>query len=125
MRLAATDLVRLVVDAVRRTGQKRHYTAGISTPASMRAIEHAGGKLPTKLPPSDRRDLAGVLCLIFCSHIDLLRLRFGLLLPSFWDGGRAGFRGGRVQRKVRPSLRRDYGMRFPARTPPLGKRDPF
>lgn len=35
-----------------------------------------------------------------------------------------GFSRRQVQRKVRPSLRRDYGMRFPL-GPPLGKRDPF
>ena len=81
--VGATDLVRLVVDAVERTGRnavhRRNFNTGLHE-----NVEHAGGKLPTKTATlQDERDLAGVLCLIFCSHIDLLRLRFDFLLPSF------------------------------------------
>ena len=81
--VGATDLVRLVVDAIERTGRdavhRRNFDTGLHE-----NVKHAGGKLPTKTATlQDERDLAGVLCLIFCSHIDLLRLRFGLLLPSF------------------------------------------
>ena len=81
--VGAADLVRLVVDAVERTGRdavhRRNFDTGLHE-----NVEHAGGKLPTKTATlQDERDLAGVLCLIFCSHIDLLPLRFGLLLPSF------------------------------------------
>ncbi len=35
-----------------------------------------------------------------------------------------GFGVEEMERKALPSLRRDYGMRFPL-GPPLGKRDPF
>ena len=81
--VGATDLVRLVVDAIERTGRdavhRRNFDTGLHE-----NVEHAGGKLPTKTATlQDERDLAGVLCLIFCSHIDLLRLRFDFLLPSF------------------------------------------
>ena len=91
----ATDLVRLVVDAVERTGRnavhRRNFDTGLHE-----NVEHAGGKLPTKTATlQDERDLAGVLCLIFCSHIDLLRLRFGFLLPSFRMARARVFRGGR------------------------------
>ena len=75
--------MRLVVDAVERTGRdavhRRNFDTGLHED-----VEHAGGKLPAEAAAlQDERDLAGVLCLIFCSHIDLLRLRFGFLLPSF------------------------------------------
>ena len=93
--VGTADLVRLVVHAVERTGRdavhRRNFDTGLHE-----NVEHAGGKLPTKTATlQDERDLAGVLCLIFCSHIDLLRLRFGLLLPSFGMEGAQVFRGGR------------------------------
>ena len=91
----ATDLVRLVVDAVERTGRdavhRRNFDTGLHED-----VEHACGKLPAEAAAlQNERDLAGILCLIFCSHIDLLRLRFGLLLPSFGMEGAQVFRGGR------------------------------
>ena len=75
--------MRLVVHAVEGAGRyaiyRRNLDAGLHE-----NVEHARGKLPAKTATlQDERDLAGVLCLIFCSHIDLLRLRFGFLLPSF------------------------------------------
>ena len=81
--VGAADLVRLVVDAVERTGRDTVHRRDLNT-GLHEDVEHAGGKLPAKTTAlQDERDLAGVLCLIFCSHIDLLRLRFGFLLPSF------------------------------------------
>ena len=75
--------MRLVVHAVEGAGRyavdSRNLDAGLHED-----VEHACGKLPAKAAAlQDERDLAGVLCLIFCSHVDLLPLRFGLLLPSF------------------------------------------
>ena len=81
--VGTADLVRLVVHAVEGAGRytvdSRNLDAGLHE-----NVEHARSKLPAKTTAlQDERDLAGVLCLIFCSHIDLLRLRFGFLLPSF------------------------------------------
>ena len=93
--VGATDLVRLVVDAIERTGRDAVHCRNFDT-GLHENVEHAGGKLPTKTATlQDERDLAGVLCLIFCSHIDLLRLRFDFLLPSFGMEGAWVFRGGR------------------------------
>ena len=77
------DLVRLVVHAVEGAG--RYTVDSRNLDASLHEdVEHARGKLPAEAAAlQNERDLAGVLCLIFCSHIDLLRLRFGFLLPSF------------------------------------------
>ena len=81
--VGTADLVRLVVHAVEGAG--RYTVDSRNLDASLHEdVEHARGKLPAKTTAlQDERDLAGVLCLIFCSHIDLLPLRFGLLLPSF------------------------------------------
>lgn len=81
--VGTADLVRLVVHAVEGAG--RYTIDSRNLDASLHEnVEHARGKLPAKTTAlGDERDLAGVLCLIFCSHVDLLRLRFGLLLPSF------------------------------------------
>ena len=81
--VGTADLVRLVVHAVEGAGRYAIYRRNLD--ASLHEnVEHARSKLPAKTTAlQDERDLAGVLCLIFCSHIDLLRLRFGLLLPSF------------------------------------------
>ena len=81
--VGTADLVRLVVHAVEGTGRytvdSRNLNAGLHE-----NVEHARGKLPAKTTAlQDERDLAGVLCLIFCSHGDLLLFRFGFLLPSF------------------------------------------
>ena len=81
--VGTADLVRLVVHAVEGAGRytvdSRNLDAGLH-----KNVEHARGKLPAKTTAlQNERDLAGVLRLIFCSHIDLLRLRFGFLLPSF------------------------------------------
>ena len=75
--------MRLVVHAVEGAGRytvdSRNLDAGLHE-----NVEHARGKLPAKTTAlQDERDLAGVLCLIFCSHVDLLLFRFGFLLPSF------------------------------------------
>ena len=93
--VGAADLVRLVVDAVERTGRdavhRRNFDTGLHED-----VEHACGKLPAEAAAlQNERDLAGILCLIFCSHIDLLRLRFDFLLPSFGMEGAQVFRGGR------------------------------
>ena len=79
----ATDLVRFVVHAVE--GACRHTVDGRNLDAGLHEnVEYACGKLSAEAAAlQNERDLAGVLCLIFCSHIDLLRLRFGFLLPSF------------------------------------------
>ena len=81
--VGTADLVRLVVHAVEGAGRytvdSRNLDAGLHE-----NVEHARGKLSAEAAAlQDERDLAGVLCLIFCSHVDLLRLRFGFLLPSF------------------------------------------
>ena len=81
--VGTADLVRLVVHAVEGAGRytvdSRNLDAGLHE-----NVEHARSKLPAEAAAlQDERDLASVLCLIFCSHIDLLRLRFGFLLPSF------------------------------------------
>ena len=81
--VGTADLVRLVVHAVEGAGRyaiyRRNLDAGLHED-----VEYACGKLPAEAAAlQNERDLAGVLCFIFCSHIDLLRLRFGLLLPSF------------------------------------------
>ena len=93
--VGTTDLVRLVVHAVEGAG--RYTVDSRNLDASLHEnVEHACGKLPAEAAAlQNERDLAGVLCLIFCSHIDLLRLRFGLLLPSFGMEGAQVFRGGR------------------------------
>ena len=93
--VGTADLVRLVVHAVEGAGRytvdSRNLDAGLHE-----NVEHARGKLPAKTTAlQDERDLAGVLCLILCSHIDLLRLRFGFLLPSFGMASARVFRGGR------------------------------
>ena len=93
--VGTTDLVRLVVHAVEGAGRYAVDSRNLDT-GLHENVEHAGGKLPTKTATlQDERDLADVLCLIFCSHIDLLRLRFGFLLPSFGMEGAQVFRGGR------------------------------
>ena len=81
--VGTADLVRLVVHAVEGAG--RYTVDSRNLDASLHEdVEHARGKLPAEAAAlQNERDLAGVLCLIFCSHIDLLRLRFGFLLPSF------------------------------------------
>ena len=81
--VGTADLVRLVVHAVEGAG--RYTVDSRNLDASLHEnVEHARGKLPAKTTAlQNERDLSGVLCLIFCSHIDLLRLRFGFLLPSF------------------------------------------
>ena len=81
--VGTADLVRLVVHAVEGTG--RYTVDRRNLDASLHEdVEHACCKLPAEAATlQNERDLAGVLCLIFCSHIDLLQLRFGLLLPSF------------------------------------------
>ena len=91
--VGAADLVRLVVHAVEGAG--RYTVDSRNLDASLHEdVEHARGKLPAKTSAlQNERDLAGVLCLIFCSHVDLLRLRFGLLLPSFGMEGAQVFRG--------------------------------
>ena len=93
--VGTADLVRLVVHAVEGAG--RYTVDSRNLDASLHEnVEHARGKLPAKTTAlQDERDLAGVLCLIFCSHIDLLRLRFGFLLPSFGMARAQVFRGGR------------------------------
>ena len=93
--VGTADLVRLVVHAIEGTGRYAIYRRNLD--ASLHEdVEHACGKLPAKTTAlQDERDLAGVLCLIFCSHIDLLRLRFDFLLPSFGMEGAQVFRGGR------------------------------
>ena len=93
--VGTADLVRLVVHAVEGAGRyaiyRRNLDAGLHE-----NVEYACGKLPAEAAAlQNERDLAGVLCLIFCSHVDLLRLRFGLLLPSFGMEGAQVFRGGR------------------------------
>ena len=81
--VGTADLVRLVVHAVEGAGRYAIDSRNLDT-SLHENVEHARGKLPAKTTTlQDERDLAGVLCLIFCSHIDLLRLRFGFLLPSF------------------------------------------
>ena len=75
--------MRLVVHTVEGAGRytvhRRNLDAGLHED-----VEHACGKLPTEAAAlQDERDLASVFRLIFCSHVDLLPLRFGLLLPSF------------------------------------------
>ena len=93
--VGTTDLVRLVVHAVEGAG--RYAVDSRNLDASLHEnVEYACGKLPAEAAAlQNERDLAGVLCLIFCSHIDLLRLSFGLLLPSFGMEGAQVFRGGR------------------------------
>ena len=93
--VGTADLVRLVVHAVEGAG--RYTVDSRNLDASLHEnVEHACGKLPAKATAlQDERDLAGVLCLIFCSHVDLLRLRFGFLLPSFGMASARVFRGGR------------------------------
>ena len=83
--VGTADLVRLVVHAVEGAGRyaiyRRNLDAGLHED-----VEHACGKLPAKTTAlQNERDFAGVLCLIFCSHVDLLLFRFGLLLPSFTE----------------------------------------
>ena len=93
--VGTADLVRLVVHAIEGAG--RYTVDSRNLDASLHEnVEHARSKLPAKTAAlQDERDLAGVLCLIFCSHIDLLRLRFDFLLPSFGMEGAQVFRGGR------------------------------
>ena len=93
--VGTADLVRLVVHAVEGAG--RYTVDSRNLDASLHEnVEHARGKLSAEAAAlQDERDLAGVLCLIFCSHIDLLRLRFGFLLPSFRMARARVFRGGR------------------------------
>ena len=93
--VGTADLVRLVVHAVEGAGRYAIYRRNLD--ASLHEdVEHACGKLPAEAAAlQDERDLASVLCLIFCSHIDLLRLRFGFLLPSFGMASAQVFRGGR------------------------------
>ena len=81
--VGTADLVRLVVHAVEGAG--RYTVDSRNLDACLHEnVEHACGELSAKTTAlQDERDLAGVLCLIFCSHVDLLRLRFGFLLPSF------------------------------------------
>ena len=81
--VSTADLVRLVVHTVEGAGRyaiyRRNLDAGLHE-----NVENACGKLPAKTTAlQDERDPAGVLCFIFCSHVDLLLFRFGLLLPSF------------------------------------------
>ena len=83
--VGTADLVRLVVHAVEGTGRyaiyRRNLDAGLHE-----NVKHACGKLPAEAAAlQNKRDLAGVLCLIFCSHVDLLLFRFGFLLPSFTE----------------------------------------
>ena len=93
--VGTTDLVRLVVHAVEGAGRYAVHRRDLDT-GLHEDVEHARGKLPAKAAAlQDERDLTGVLCLIFCSHVDLLRLRFGSLLPSFGMKGARVFRGGR------------------------------
>ena len=81
--VGTADLARLVVDAVEGAGRYTVDSRNLDT-GLHENVEHARGKLPAITSAlQNERDLAGVLCLIFCSHIDLLRLRFGFLLPSF------------------------------------------
>ena len=100
--VGTADLVRLVVHAVEDAGRyaiyRRNLDAGLHE-----NVEYACGKLPAEAAAlQNERDLAGVLCLIFCSHVDLLRLRFGFLLPSFGMEGAQVFRGGRCSGKCVP-----------------------
>ena len=93
--VGTANLMRLVVHAVEGAGRyaiyRRNLNAGLHE-----NVEHARGKLPAKTTAlQNERDLSGVLRLIFCSHVDLLRLRFGLLLPSFGMASAQVFRGGR------------------------------
>ena len=93
--VGTADLVRLVVHAVEGAG--RYTVDSRNLDASLHEnVEHARGKLPAKTTAlQNERDLSAVLCLIFCSHIDLLLFRFGLLLPSFGMASAQVFRGGR------------------------------
>ena len=93
--IGTADLVRLVVHTVEGAG--RYTVDSRNLDASLHEnVEHARGKLPAEAAAlQDERDLASVLCFIFCSHIDLLRLRFGLLLPSFGMASAQVFQGGR------------------------------
>lgn len=139
--------MRLVVHTVEGAGRytvdSRDFDAGLHE-----NVEHACGKLPAKTAAlQDERDLAGVLCLIFCSHIDLLRLRFGFLLPSFGTASaqvlelrgrgsrrksasrsqskfRVAFSAEPVIRKMNPIPSLDSGTRFPLELP-LGKHVPL
>ena len=93
--VGTADLVRLIVHAVEGAGRDAVHRRDFDT-SLHEDVEHACGKLPAKATAlQDERDLAGVLCLIFCSHVDLLRLRFGFLLPSFGMVRAQVFRGGR------------------------------
>ena len=93
--VGTADLVRLVVHAVEGAGRYAIYRRNLD--ASLHEnVEHARSKLPAEAAAlQNERDLASVLCLIFCSHVDLLRLRFGFLLPSFGMASAQVFQGGR------------------------------
>ena len=70
--VGTADLVRLVVHAVEGAGRyaiyRRNLDAGLHE-----NVEYACGKLPAEAAAlQNERDLASVLCLIFCSHVDLL-----------------------------------------------------
>ena len=81
--VGTADLVRLVVHAVEGAGRYAIYCRNLDA-GFHEDVEHARGKLPAEAAAlQNERDLAGVLCLIFCRHVDLLLFRFGLLLPSF------------------------------------------
>ena len=110
--VGAADLVRLVVDAVEGAGRyavhRRDLDAGLHE-----NVERARGKLPAKAATlQNERDLAGVLCLIFCSHVDLLPFSFWPSSTQFWDGRCAGFG---VEEPGRPSQPQEQslGKRIP------------
>ena len=105
--VGTADLMRLVVHAVEGAGRyavdSRNLDAGLHED-----VEHTCGKLPAEAATlQNERDLAGVLCLIFCSHVDLLLFRFGLLLPSFTEESAQVLelrgRGGRRESASRPA----------------------